>query len=340
MPDNPLSATDHFWRLAVFCHNGKYNQSPRVSFVGMKYFKAQFAEFIAADGLKLPGILFEPRKKTKKVLIYLHGNGSSSVFYSMAKLSEQAKAINKAGVSYFAFNNRGAYQYHKVRRIRRGKEDKVMGGTAYELIKDCIKDIDGAIKFLETQGYSEFYLIGFSTGANKICVYNYYRPNNKVRGYILACGGDDVGIYYKMLGPKKFKMLLSKSKRRVKQHRGLELAGDDLPGLVYSYRGLYDIMYPDGNYNVFPYLEYFKKLKLSKKPLFRHFASIRKPALVVYGDRDEYSYRPIAKVINVLKDHCAAPERFQYQIISGADHGFTGKEREMNLVLANWLKSF
>ena len=93
---------------------------------------------------------------------------------------------------------------------------------AHEKIKDCVLDIDGAVKFLQKLGYKEFYLAGSSTGANKICVYNHYKPKNIFKKYILICGGDDTGIYYSALGNKKFFKILNESKAKIKKGLGKE----------------------------------------------------------------------------------------------------------------------
>jgi predicted alpha/beta hydrolase len=131
--------------------------------------------FLAIDGHKLAGLLYWPTTKTKKVAIYLHGNGYGSIFESVEKMDIFASALNKNDIAFFPFNNRGSNMVRKLKRDVNGIEEETKGGTAYELIKDCVKDIDGAIEYLKTHGFEEFYLIGESTGANKICVYNYYK---------------------------------------------------------------------------------------------------------------------------------------------------------------------
>src|SRR3989344_6428809 len=71
--------------------------------------KVYLAEFETDDDLRLPGLLYEPQKKTQKVLIYLHGCGSTSVFYSVSDINIFADALTKAGIAFFPFNNRGAH---------------------------------------------------------------------------------------------------------------------------------------------------------------------------------------------------------------------------------------
>src|SRR5271167_1539659 len=114
----------------------------------------EIVQIKTVDGLTLPGYLYKS-VKSKKVAIFLHGNGSSSVFYSDELKEKQANALNKIGVSYLLFNNRGA---HLIKKLTvDGKRKRF--GMAYEKIKDCVKDIDAAILFLKKLGYEEFYLI-------------------------------------------------------------------------------------------------------------------------------------------------------------------------------------
>lgn len=298
----------------------------------MKTSKSKFIEFQTKDGLTLPGLLY--RTKGKSVVIYLHGNGSSSIFYDAAKNHTLAPALAKKDISIFYFNNRGAHIIKKL-YVRRGKkEERKRFGMAYEKIKDCIIDIDGAISFLKKRGYRKFYLAGASTGANKICVYNFFKPKNDVEKYILLCGGDDTGIYYDMLGKQKFWKLLAEAKKKIKAKQGEEIIKEMLPDNFFSYIGFFNIANPDGDYNVFPFYEVLRKTRLSTKPLFRHFKSIKKPTLVIYGGQDEYAWGNVPKIVEILKNY---QPKLDYRIIKGADHGFKNHEEELAKMIANWL---
>ncbi len=293
----------------------------------------KFVDFETSDGLTLPGLLYESGP-SKKVVIYLHGNGSSSIFYGSKKHQDLPDILNKRGISLLKFNNRGAGVIQNLDMKKGGKVERKSFGMAYEKIKECVEDIDGAIQFLQKLGYKEFYLAGVSTGANKICVYDHYKPMNIFKKYILICGGDDTGIYYSMLGKKKFLKLLDDSKSKIKKGLGEELIKDILPIDVFSYKGFWDIANPDGDYNTFPFSEAFKGVKISTKPLFRYFESIQTPSIVIYGEKDEYTWGDIKKVVETLKKY--KPD-FTYKVIKGADHGFTGKKKELAKAISDWL---
>lgn len=73
----------------------------------LKIINTKLVQFESTDGLLLPGLIFEPEKKSNKVAINLHGSGSSSVFYSLERADNFAKYLNKNGIAFFTFNNRG-----------------------------------------------------------------------------------------------------------------------------------------------------------------------------------------------------------------------------------------
>ena len=296
--------------------------------------KPQLVEFQTEDGLTLPGILYE-QTTTKRVAIYLHGNGTSSVFYNQNEKRILADMLYKNGISLLYFNNRGANLIKALKIKQNDEEERKMYGTAYELIKECVYDIDGAIAFLKKQGYEEFYLIGSSTGANKICVYDHYKPKNEIKAYILADAGDDTGFYYYEFGRTKFWKFLEKAKEKIKKGKDEQIMKEILPEEVFSYKAFYDIANPDGDYNCFPYYEIINDIKLSKKPLLRYYKAITKPSLVVYGELDEYAWGDVPRVVSILKK--AKPE-FEYVIIPEANHGMSGKQKELGEIISKWLK--
>jgi pimeloyl-ACP methyl ester carboxylesterase len=314
--------------------HGQRSISP-ATLAGMPAKEPRLVQITTADGLTLPG-LFYATPRSKKVAIHLHGNGSSSVFYDDGPRSEQAAALSRKGISFLVFNNRGAHLIKRLTVKKKGTEDKKNFGMAYEKIKDCIKDIDAAISFLKEHGYQKFYLIGESTGANKICVYDHYRPRNPIAKYILLGGGDDTGSYYDLLGKKKFLTLLKKAKQKSRRRHGEDIMTELLPDALFSYQSFYDIANPDGDYNVFPFLEKMKSLKLSTRPLFRMFKALHKPTLVVYGEQDQFAWGDVPKVVSILKEQQPA---FTYNIIKGADHSFSRHQPELAKLMTNWLST-
>jgi len=297
----------------------------------------KLVHFLTTDSLRLPGLLYEPKVKTKKIALYLHGCGSASIFYS-EKVNIFAKHLLKKNIAFIPFNNRGAHYIKTLKQILPdGTEKRMRFGTSYELIKDCVKDIDGAVAFLREKGYETFYIVGESTGANKIVVYDYYAKQNPFSKYALIAGGDDTGLYYNQLGKTTFFHALQKSKDKINEGKGTKLVPKYLSESPFSYQSLYDVLNPDGDYNIFPFYEYLNKLKLSKKTLFKEFKNINKQCLVVYGSNDEFCYGDVPACINALKAHRGNKGIFTFQIIRDGGHGFEGKEEELAEKIGDWL---
>ena len=290
----------------------------------------RLVRFDTADDVSLAGLLFEPRRRTQAVAIFLHGTGGSSVFESK-RTAKLAAAFTRAGVAYFPFNNRGA------QLVRRAGAD--LGGMGFERIRDCVADLDAAIAEMRRRGYRDITLIGHSTGANKIAVYNHYKQRNRATRYVLLAGGDDTGMLYEQLGPARFRAALLRARERIRAKRGDEIAPPGVSRLPMSWRSFYDMANPDGDYNIFPVLEIMKPVRLSRRPRFRHLRAIRKPTLVLYGDRDEYCYGDVRRCVAILADAIGPKTNYEFVILGDADHGFAGREQELVDVIVNWMES-
>lgn len=301
--------------------------------------KSEHIQLQTSDNLLLPGLLFEPGRKSKRAAIYLHGMGSS-IFYTVNYTNALAASILGRGIAFLPFNNRGAHLIQHVKVAATKKVPSKTIGMTHELIKDCIKDIEAAIKFLHQRGYKELYLVGHSTGANKICVYNFYKTRNSITKYVLLGGGDDTGLHYQTLGKRKFHKLLNETKRNTKTKHVHDLIPGGLgdPEELFSYASAYDILNPNGDYNTFPFLEVIDKVKLSTKPLFREYKSIKKPTLVIYGGKDEYCYGKVPQCIEILKQYAAVPDKFEFKTINNADHSFYGRETQLAKAITEWLE--
>ncbi len=292
--------------------------------------RCELVRFEATDGVPLAGLLFEPKRKSDRAVIFLHGTGGSSVFESKRTNVLAAELIG-AGMAYFTFNNRGA---HVMRRM-----GDVMGGFSYERIRDCVFDIDGAVRELRRRGYRDITLVGHSTGANKIAVYDHYKPRNSIKRYVLLGGGDDTGLLYQDLGARRLQSALTKARAKLKARRGDELVPSSITKLPMSWRAFCDMANPDGDYNVFPILETMRGIRLSRRPRFRYLRAIRKPALFLYGERDEYCIESTSRTVAVLAEALGPKPNVELAILADADHGFGGKESELAQVIVRWIRS-
>ena len=291
----------------------------------------RLVRFEVTDGAPLAGMLYEPKrafdpKRSTRAAIFLHGTGGSSIFESK-RTNVLSQVFTSAGIAWFPFNNRGS---HIVRRL--GGE---FGGSAFEKIRDCVFDIDGAVRELRARGYRDITLVGHSTGANKIAVYDSLKPRNRIKRYVLLGGGDDTGLLYDQLGPRRFAAALLRAREMIRTKRGDEFVPRTLSSLPMSWRAFYDMANPNGDYNVFPFLEVLRGVRLSRRPHFRHLRTIRKPTLILYGENDEYCFGKVSQCVGILADVVGV--NVDLAIMKDADHGFSGREGDLGTVIVEWM---
>lgn len=303
----------------------------------------EFISFEATDKVILPGLLYQPEKPSKKATIWLHGMGDNAVFYKPKLINELGKAHAKQGIAFLAFNNRGAHNRKRLKIADETlpEEDRsYLGGTYYELIQDAPKDIDGAVRFLKNQGFTELYLAGHSTGANKVCVYNTQTEATHFSKYILAGPGDDTGLFFESLGAKKYWSTLKHAASLLKE-KPLHTMPKYTGMYPFSARSAWDILNPEGDYNTFPYYE-CKTERLGTKPLFKEYRTIKIPTLTIIGEQDEYMNTGggPANVLDIFLRHTGSAmiKQHDFELVSAADHSFTGQESTFAKQVVDWIQ--
>lgn len=299
--------------------------------------KLNLVEFKNLNSVILPGLLFEPDTQSDSVLIYLHGNGSAGGMYSVELQNTFGTTLTAQGISYFTFTNIGGHLIQKFDRIIGEEKERYTAGVAYELIRDCLGDIDGAVRFLQSRGYKHIYLVGSSTGANKICVYDYYKKKNEIEKYVLLSGGDDSGIYYQSVGDDLFHHVLELCETRIKNGKGRMFVPKYISESPISFQSLYDQINPEGDYNTFPFWWTLNNINIMKKDPFREVKRIGKPTLVLYGNDDEFCYGRVPDCVELIKKAVAGKDNFRFGIIPDADHSFNGKRKELASQVAAFL---
>ena len=299
--------------------------------------------FPATDSVVLPGLLYEPDTKTQSILIWLHGMGDSGVFYKPERITSLADSLTKRGVALLAFNNRGAHnskQLYKDDPSLSPAKQRYQGGTHYEKIADCLFDIDGAAAFVASQDFTNLFLAGHSTGANKICVYNSLAKANKFQKFVLAGPGDDLGLNYLHLGPKKYKQTLEYAKAAIANGSPTKTMPIYSGMHPFSAQSTVDLLQPNGLYNTFSYFEE-TNAQLGTKKLFNEYSSISKPLLVVIGSDDGSvaTAGGSAEALKILKHHTniRIVDESDFKIIADTDHNFSGKANEFAELIADWV---
>ena len=280
---------------------------------------------LATDGIVLPALWYSKKNKRLSLSIYVHGSGSSSIINNPDYFNKLAKELASKEVDFLAFNNRGAGYYTKLRHKSPTSQEVQFGGMAFDRINHSLYDIEGVLKWAKSIGYEDIYLIGHSTGANKLCYYlsTGKVPNTIKRVYLLA-GGDDIGLQRgKLSNPEKVADILNAA---IKEGKIDELVPPTLfPGQhPISYGSFYELITRGSDYDIFPFERIVKQDDDSD--LFGYFKSIQIPITAIYGSDDQGTIIPVKDAVSILERLNRLSRGY---IITGAGHNFVDHEDQL-----------
>lgn len=283
-----------------------------------------------SDGVKLNGIIYKSNN-AKKIVISVHGMATSCL-----KKREEiiAQKLNSINIDYLTFNNRGHdiinYSSKEINETR----ENFLGGTAYEVIDECIYDIKAAIDFVIKNNYEEIYLLGHSLGSTKVVyTYNKIKENNielknKIKGIILL-SLVDLPFAQKIYLGDKYSKVLSYAEKLEKENK------------------LEDIM-PDKSF-IYPisarvYLRYFRDnadLNFAQyaNPTynFKELNNIDVPLFMRWGNNGELILQDAKELCNNIKEKINN-KNLDIGYIEGANHNYTNKEIELAEQIKNFMQ--
>jgi len=118
-----------------------------------------------ADGLILPGAMFEPGGERDACVLWIHGFGSG---YDYRPCVELGRLLSAAGVGFLAGATRGHYGGATLWRRRGEGWGTRKAGTWFEDLREAGLDIDAWLVFARDAGYHSVILAGHSFGNVKI----------------------------------------------------------------------------------------------------------------------------------------------------------------------------
>ena len=266
------------------------------------------------DGIELPGILYTPNTNTNKIVIHVHG--LSGNFYENRFLDNLAEEYNNKGYSFLTFNNRGK---DYMTEMIKGNETVILG-SCYELIEDCILDIDGVINWVKLHNYTEIILEGHSYGCNKVIYYYDNRKQDCIKNIILLAPCDIPTEIENYTGDM-YKTCINESRKLIESNKESELI--DFPvfanGKISAKTFYTDFLYESGN-DFFRYREKDYKSEILNR--------IDIPVLVIFGDKDECVLTEDKEVvIKYLKNNI---KNCKVEIIENTNHSYDNKYEELS----------
>ena len=286
--------------------------------------KQELVRINSIDGIEQPGILYNPNNPTDRIVIHVHGlNGN---FYENRFLDTIAKSYTENNYAFLTFNNRGR---DFITELLKEDNFTIIGGSL-ERFKDCILDIDGAVNWVKNKGYNEIILEGHSYGCNKALYYYTHKKSDSIKKIVLLAPCDIPSEVKKFLSKEEYDKAKIDSTKLVKDGKENDLIDFSVManGKIAAGTYYYDFL-PGGENDFIRYVDG----ENGKSELLN---GIDVPTLIIFGDVDECV---LTQPIEVVKKYLVNNLRgCNIQIISGADHSYTGRYVELGKLIKNNIK--
>ena len=285
--------------------------------------KGELLKIETRDKLLLHG-MFCPGQSNEIAIIHVHGSYGN--FYENFFLDEMSENYNKSGISFLSVSTRGRDYYSDFKILKENKYESIRIGGIREIFQDSVTDIASWIDFLKNKGFKKIILQGHSLGAMKV-VYYIKHADTKVNGLILLSPPDNIG--------------LQKSDNGNKYDEYKQIAHD------LSQKDLNSLMPKEAYYDTITSTSFFSLLTEEDTGMFTYsdielmkkagMSSIAIPTLVTFATNNEAIVNPIDICIDSLKKSIPDENLIQFSIIENANHNYHFKEKELTLVLLNWV---
>ena len=254
------------------------------------------------DGVKLTGILRQPRmSKTKACVVLIHGYSGN--FYSgvMGFLPE---ALADRGFAALAINMRD--------------HDR---GPKHNRFEDNRYDIMAAVDKMAQLGYHPIFLYGHSMGTNRVLYYIAATQDDRIKGIILT--GPPGNLFewnISVFGAEAAKSVLRQAQDLVAKGKGDQWMLINLGPLgkaLYTANHVVSLRGP----------------KTLSDP-YKNIAHISRPILVVHGLADRLANPDVA---DRLRNSATPKANVTVVKIPGADHRFSHHQEQLVSVVTRWV---
>lgn len=188
--------------------------------------KREFIIVNTEDGCFLPGMIVHAKKKTKSVIIFVHGSGGN--FFKADYYEDMSNEFNYQGYDFIVCNNRGSEQFYRLHKKINGKNETIKAGNMYENFDDSIYDISAVVNYAKELGYSNIVLVGQSLGTLKVAYY--CEQVGDIKKIILLSPVDMVNRFRSRV-KDQYDELINKSKDLVKNDEPYEMVTSEFSAL-------------------------------------------------------------------------------------------------------------
>lgn len=279
--------------------------------------------FTTPKGIQLQGVWLGSRHP-RNLFIFVHGLGGS--LFSRAPLLSLLASSKDA---VFTFSNRGSGTINYFKRTKGKKKDYIKAGVAHEKFSDCIDDLDGVLSEARKAKPDNIFLVGHSTGCQKIIYYLAKKPRARVKGAILLAPISDYSGRFLSLGESGYKKALSKAKSLFNSGRPHELLPEKIWPETMDAQRFLSLYTEDSQEEIFTYASSKKAKTLLK---------VKKPVLSLLAENDEFADRPAKELASWFESNLIS-KKSEVRIIRNTGHSFSDKEKGINRIIKNWYSS-
>lgn len=284
-----------------------------------------FVKSITSDKLVLHGLLYTPDKKTKKLILHIHGMAGN--FYENKFLEYMSRTFTDAGIAFLSVNTRG-HDFIADFAIDKEKHELKRIGNSQEKFEECVHDISAWMDVVEKEGFTEIILQGHSLGASKVVYYLVQTKDKRVKKLSLLSPADMIGLTEKWEG---FSETMTKAQRMVKEKRGEEL----LPVLVNGWDVMSAETFIDfstrGNA-----IDIFNTYDPEAPSII---SEVKTPIFALFGNIYEAYITEMAKdTLEIIHKKAKNCPSFEAVVIRGANHSYATYEQKVADTIAEWAK--
>lgn len=270
-----------------------------------------------SDGIIFHGLLSEPEKSKKKIIIHIHGMAGSMMLNSY--YTAMHNSYPAEGYAFLAGEHRGTGTITQFE-----SEDGVaIIGNAFEKFEDCVKDIQAWIGFAEQKGYEEIWLQSHSLGPSKVAYYMHTNKPDNIAGLIFISPSEMIGLVHDPEGVKDHNIMLLEAEKLVKEGNGKQLLSHKLWGSnLLSAETYLNLFSDDANTAIFNFW---------KDDQWDVVNNISVPVLAITGTKDD-GIAPVIdphKAMQKLKSELENSPRVKTLVYKNAEHSFDGFEKNI-----------
>lgn len=287
--------------------------------------QTKIVEMVTPNKYVLNGLWVGP---TKPIRVFINVHGLASNLFSGEKLY----SLVDETTSVLTFNNRGHDVVSRVKRLNPSNPkgyDSEFAGTAHEIFKDCVDDLEGVVDFCHERGVNEVYFVGHSTGCQKSVFYlSKTKSKQKVAGVILLCPLSDYAAIPLAADKAQYEKALRMARAEVKRGSPNTLLSEEYwPSELIDAQRFLSLYTPESLEEIFTYSH-------KKDPSV--FKAVNIPMMVVLAGSDEYADRSGSELKKWF-DKNQKSRDYKSIVIENSMHNLKGFEEVVCKEINDWI---